>query len=78
MIDYKGQVLENAQSFLEPWGYGCKQGNRGGVTFCVLINTPLLQALCAEGFGTNFNGALSNQQVVFVAYTFVDDTDLIE
>ncbi len=32
----------------------------------------------ADGFGTDFKGALSNSWVVFVAYAFVDDTDIIE
>ncbi len=29
-------------------------------------------------FGTDFKGALSSQRVVFIAYAFVNDTDLIK
>ncbi len=43
-----------------------------------MTSFPLLQALQANGFGTNFHGAISESWIVFVAYAFVDDTDLIE
>ncbi len=39
---------------------------------------PLLKALRNSSFGTDFKGALSFHRVVFVAYAFVDDTDLIK
>lgn len=32
----------------------------------------------AEGFGTYFIACLSNKQIRFVAYSFIDDTDLIQ
>ncbi len=49
-----------------------------GLFLCILISTPLLKALRNSGFGMNFKGALSSHRVIFMAYVFVDDTDLIE
>ncbi len=43
-----------------------------------MISSPLLQVIHAEGFGTDFLCALSECCVVFVAYAFVDSTDLIQ
>ncbi len=59
-------------------GNGCSQGNSGVSMLWVLISTTLLQALREEGFGMDFKGALSTQQVVFVTYAFVDGTNLIK
>ncbi len=44
----------------------------------VLISTPLLQILLEEGFSANFRELLNNSKVVFVAYAFFNDTDLME
>ncbi len=46
--------------------------------FWVLISTHLLNALQELGFGTDFQGALSSSCAAFVAFAFIDDTDLIE
>ncbi len=44
----------------------------------MLISSPLLQAIQAQEIGTDFWGAIGSMRVVFIAYAFVDDTDLIE
>ncbi len=75
MVDYKGQVLQKAKNFLEPPGHGCGQGNGGGPTFWVLVSTLLLQVLRVEGFGTHFCGMVSNGEIIFIVYAFVDDTN---
>ncbi len=78
MEAYQGQLLNKAEMFWEVPSQGCGQENGAGPTFWVLISTPLLKALRKLGFGTDFKGAMSSQCVVFVAYAFVDDTNMIE
>ncbi len=42
------------------------------------FESSLLQALREEGFGTIFKGALSTHWVIFVAYTFIGNIDLVK
>jgi hypothetical protein len=52
------------------------QGNGAGPTMWALVSTPVLNLLRAEGCGAFFHAALTGDEVRFVGYAFVDDTDL--
>jgi hypothetical protein len=52
------------------------QGNGAGPTMWALVSTPVLNLLRAEGCGAFFRAALTGDEVRFVGYAFVDDTDL--
>jgi hypothetical protein len=57
---------------------GISQGNGGGPMLWAVISTPVLKVMHAEGFGTFFVACLSGECIRFMAYSFVDDTDLIQ
>jgi hypothetical protein len=52
------------------------QGNGAGPTMWALVSTPVLNMLQAEGCGACFRAAITGDEVHFVGYAFVDDTDL--
>ncbi len=51
-VDYKGEVVKNANIFVNPWDMG--MGKEMGPTFWVLISIPLLKAFREEGLGLMF------------------------
>ncbi len=77
-FDYQGKVLQDANSFWEPPEHRCVHCNGHGPTFWVLISVTLLKAIREEGFGTNFCRAIGSIQIIFVAYAFINNTDLIQ
>ncbi len=78
MMDYNGEILDKADSFHEPPGHGCGQENGEDPNLWVLTSTPLLQIFQADGFEAELCGAQSLTYVVFVAFTFANNMDLIE
>ena len=57
---------------------GIGQGNGAGPQIWAVVSTPILDMLRDAGFGASFKLAVSGNQVSFVGYSFVDDTDLIQ
>ena len=58
--------------------HGVGQGNGTGPAIWAAVSTPVLNLMRSEGFGTHFRSALSDEDICFVGYAFVDDTDLCE
>jgi hypothetical protein len=56
---------------------GLGQGNRAGPTGWAVVSAPIINMVCAAGYGATLISALSCAVVSFVCYTFVDDTDLV-
>jgi hypothetical protein len=52
------------------------QGNGAGPTMWAIVSTPVLNMLRAEGCGAYFRAAITGDEIRFVGYAFVDDTDL--
>jgi hypothetical protein len=57
---------------------GVYQGNGAGPTIWAVVNSPLLQIMKKEGFGTFVKASITNGIVCLVRYTFADDADLIQ
>jgi len=57
---------------------GIGQGNGAGPQIWAIVSTPILDMLRDAGFGASFKLAVSRNQVSFVGYSFVNDTDLIQ
>jgi len=57
---------------------GIGQGNGTGLQIWAVVSTPILDLHCQEGYGTAFKAAVSGDQIQFVGYSFVDNTDLIQ
>ena len=58
--------------------HGVGQGNGAGPAIWAAVSTPVLNMMRSEGFGTFFQTALTGEEISFVGYAFVDDTDLCE
>jgi len=56
---------------------GVGQGNGAGPQIWAVVSTPVLNMLRAEGHGAFFKAAISGDDISFVGYAFVDDTDLV-
>ena len=56
---------------------GIGQGNGAGPAIWLIVSIPIINMLKAEGFGFHIRTPISAEDVGFVCYTFVDDTDLI-
>lgn len=56
---------------------GIGQGNGCGPAAWAAISSPLLQLMKKRGHGLKFTSAMLNLITEFVAYTFVDNTDLV-
>jgi hypothetical protein len=56
---------------------GVGQGNGAGPQIWAAVSTPVLNMLRAEGHGAFFKAAISGEEISFVGYAFVDDTDLV-
>jgi len=57
---------------------GIGQGNGTGPQSRAVISTPILDLLWQEGYGAAFKAVMSSDQIQFIGYSFVDDTDLIQ
>jgi len=57
---------------------GIGQGNGAGPQIWAVVSAPILNLLRQEGYGAAFKAAISRDQIQFVGYSFVDDTDLIQ
>ena len=55
---------------------GICQGNGAGPAIWAVVSTPILDMLCAEGFGIKFVSPLSGVSIHFAAYVFVDNCDM--
>ena len=55
---------------------GVCQGNGGGPQIWAVVSTPVLDMMRVNGHGIHFKAALSGEEVSFVGYAFVDDTDI--
>jgi len=56
---------------------GAGQGNGAAPTMWAVVSTPMLEVMREEGFCTVFKALISEEEIKFVGYAFVDDTDLI-
>ncbi len=57
---------------------GIGQGNGVRPQIWAVVSTPILDMLWDAGFGASFKLAISGNQVSFVGYSFVDDTNLVQ
>jgi len=58
---------------------GIGQGNGAGPQIWAAVSTPILDLLGQEGYhGAAFKAVVSGNQIQFVRYSFMDDTDLIQ
>ena len=57
---------------------GIFQGNGAGPMLWAIVSTPVLKVMRSEGFGTFFRASICSEEIRFVGYSFVDDTDLIQ
>jgi len=58
--------------------HGVGQGNGAGPAIWAAVSTPVLNMMRDEGYGTFFTTAITAEDIQFVGYAFVDDTDLCE
>jgi Reverse transcriptase (RNA-dependent DNA polymerase). len=58
--------------------HGCGQGNGYGPALWACISSPLLNILRQEGFGTKIVQPIQNKPIHISAFSFVDDTDIIQ
>jgi len=54
------------------------QGNGVGLQIWEVVSTPILDMLQEAGFGASFKLAISETQVSFVGYLFIDNTNLVQ
>lgn len=57
---------------------GSLQGNGAGPMLWAVVSTPVLKVMKTEGFGTYFKACLCSDEIRFMGYSFMDDTDLIQ
>lgn len=57
---------------------GILQGNGAAPATWVVLSTPLLNMLCTAGHGGFFNCPISGKLSHYVAFAYVDNTDLVE
>ena len=58
-----------------PQGLG--QGNGMAPTAWAVVSTPFLEVMQKEGFTTVFKALISDEQIQYVGYAFVDDADIL-
>jgi len=56
---------------------GAGQGNGAAPAMWAVVSKPMLEVMQEEGFCTIFEALISDEEIRFVGYTLVDDTDLI-
>jgi hypothetical protein len=57
---------------------GVGQGNGAGPAIWEAVSTPVLKMMKYEGFGFMYKTSIEGEQLHFVGYIFVDDTDIIQ
>jgi len=57
---------------------GIGQGNGTGLQIWAVVSTPILDLLQEEGYGAAFKAVVSRDNIQFVRYLFVNNTDLIQ
>jgi hypothetical protein len=60
------------------YSHGLGQGNGSGPTIWAFVTTPLLNQMRRRGFGFFYLTCISNEELHFVGYYFVDDADIIQ
>jgi hypothetical protein len=58
--------------------HGLGQGNGAGPTIWAVVSTPLLNQIQQRGFVFFYQTCISNEDLHFWGYSFVDDTDTIQ
>jgi hypothetical protein len=58
--------------------HGLGQGNGAGPTLWAVVSTPLLNQMRQMGFGFFYQTCILNEELHFVGYSFIDDTDTIQ
>jgi hypothetical protein len=58
--------------------HGCGQGNGYGPALWACISSPLLHILRQQGYGTKIVTPMSEHFIHLAAFSFVDDTDIIQ
>lgn len=58
--------------------HGCGQGNGYGPALWACISSPLLHIMRQQGYGTTFIQPISGEHIQLSAFSFVDDTDIIQ
>lgn len=58
--------------------HGVCQGNGAGPAIWAVVSTPILNMLHSANVGSFFKTTISQRDIRFVGYSFVDDTDLIQ
>ena len=58
--------------------HGCGQGNGYGPALWACISSPMLMLMKEKGYGTKLQRPISGQKLTISAFSFVDDTDIIE
>jgi hypothetical protein len=58
--------------------HGIYQGNGAGPAIWAVVNSPLLELMRSKGFVFLLFAPVSNTELHFVGYAFVDDMDLIQ
>jgi hypothetical protein len=58
--------------------HGISQGNGGGPPIWAVISTTLLDTIQSKGYGFSMASPITNQEISFVGYSFVDDNDIVQ
>jgi hypothetical protein len=58
--------------------HGISQGNSGGPPIWAVISTSLLDTLRSKGYGFSIASPITNQEISFVGYSFVNDNDIVQ
>jgi hypothetical protein len=56
---------------------GVGQGNGAGPSIWAVVSTPVLKMMKDEGFGFMYKTSIEGEQLYFMGYILVDDTDII-
>jgi hypothetical protein len=58
--------------------YGIGQGNGSSPSRWAVVSTPVFKMTKDEGFGFMYRKSIEGKEFLFWAYSFVDDTDIIQ
>jgi hypothetical protein len=58
--------------------HGIGQGNDGGPPIWAVISTTQLDILRSKGYGLTMCSPISNKDIDFIGYSFVDDNDILQ
>jgi hypothetical protein len=70
-------ITYGGPGWLKPM-HGIGQGNGGGPPIWAVISSTLLDILRSKGYGLKLITPISHKPILFVGYSFVDDTDIIQ